>query len=396
MALVLPVPERPSVKARVLALAPYITRAVSQVQDLIFRVPMIERYRVLAAMLALEEFTHQRLAEFSGVKLATVRTVLNRERSWWVEIGQEEVRRRGGRSKILRITPEGSAAIGKELTKIHAAVDPVAVKETPGFAWTEGEDPLLPLLHAEAVLREHFVAAKTPAEREEVLATVTMGLRNAERVLDRLPVAGRRKTDREYRERLRFLWDVTARISAGELAAEQVQDELGTPFEIPEEVTYPGQGGVYVISPRSDTQAIISRARQIEEKIREAASEAGVVVLERSGEITSPLGGTAVFFVHSSKTHKTDHVLRQILATVRERMVVLDLDADESLRNMVLANQGWYLSDAVTLDINALVGTLARFRGASVRFEHGPERFSAAGAVATNYEKHPVAIAEPV
>jgi len=67
---------------------------------------MIQRFKVLGAMLALREFTVADLAHFSGVKLDTVRSVVSRNKSYLESGGRKKSDRPGGRFDMLRVRPD--------------------------------------------------------------------------------------------------------------------------------------------------------------------------------------------------------------------------------------------------------------------------------------------------
>ena len=67
---------------------------------------MLERYRVLGAVLALDEFTVAELARFSGVKETTVRTVLSRNQQFVQQTGRRASKRRGAQPLSYRLRPE--------------------------------------------------------------------------------------------------------------------------------------------------------------------------------------------------------------------------------------------------------------------------------------------------
>jgi hypothetical protein len=83
---------------------------------------MLQRYRTLAAMARLHEFTVAELAEFAGVRPTTVRTVLNREKHRVTTISLDSRTGRGGRYIRYRLNDD-------QLPKISA--DLQALEDTP-------------------------------------------------------------------------------------------------------------------------------------------------------------------------------------------------------------------------------------------------------------------------
>jgi len=84
---------------------------------------MLERGKTLSAMLRFQNrsFTARDLAEASGAKLATVRSVLARERNWLENLGPAEpTGTPGGRWQVYRLTDEARTAISAELEDLRA------------------------------------------------------------------------------------------------------------------------------------------------------------------------------------------------------------------------------------------------------------------------------------
>lgn len=78
----------------------------------------MERYKVLAAMLRLNEFTAADLASFSGVKRNTVHTVLRREAALVEEVGRDETGQRGGQFLRYRVKSERAEQLRSEIEKL--------------------------------------------------------------------------------------------------------------------------------------------------------------------------------------------------------------------------------------------------------------------------------------
>ena len=79
----------------------------------------MERYKVLAAMLRLNEFTAADLASFSGVKRNTVHTVLRREAALLEEVGRDETGQRGGQFLRYRVKSERAEQLRSEIEKLR-------------------------------------------------------------------------------------------------------------------------------------------------------------------------------------------------------------------------------------------------------------------------------------
>jgi hypothetical protein len=139
-----------------------------------------EKFKVLSAMVALDDFTPHELARFSGVKISTVRTVVARNGRFLEDLGQIETGRRGGQPTRSRLTPEGRATIRKELDETYAAItSPAAKNANPirsALNYLLGDSPetrveTAPELSADAPLPLGLVAANDTLKRLESAAT---------------------------------------------------------------------------------------------------------------------------------------------------------------------------------------------------------------------------------
>ena len=109
---------------------------------------MIERYKVLGAMLALGDFTVPELAQYSGVRPQTVRTVVTRERRNLKPLGKEARAGRGGRFKRFQV----------QLAQVEVP------QQSP-----ESEPVPLAILAAEDMLIRRFPEAGEREERKRLL-----------------------------------------------------------------------------------------------------------------------------------------------------------------------------------------------------------------------------------
>ena len=81
---------------------------------------MLERYRTLGAMLALREFTVADLARYSGVKEATVRTILAREGRYVQRHGVVPSSKPGGQPVIYSLRSDAEPQLVEVLRKLEA------------------------------------------------------------------------------------------------------------------------------------------------------------------------------------------------------------------------------------------------------------------------------------
>ncbi|MQS17638.1 Hsp20/alpha crystallin family protein [Streptomyces kaniharaensis] len=135
----------------------------------------LHRYRTLAAMVAMaDRFTVAELAQYSGVKETTVRTILKREQHRVKEIGRDEVRGRGGVSKVYALLPGERDKALQELRALEEAASAGESGSTsPGGVTGEGVPR--PLLVALDVLLFRIPRSSTDDWPELIhLASVSM------------------------------------------------------------------------------------------------------------------------------------------------------------------------------------------------------------------------------
>ena len=110
---------------------------------------MLEGYRVLRSMSELGEFTVDDLAAASGVKPATVRTVLARESSLIERAGTVATGSRGGQPVLYRLAPDARERIAKRLGWLEASAPPMPAEAALPVALLASEQLLLAPLPTE-------------------------------------------------------------------------------------------------------------------------------------------------------------------------------------------------------------------------------------------------------
>uniref|UniRef100_UPI003F491CA1 hypothetical protein n=1 Tax=Actinoplanes sp. CA-084688 TaxID=3239901 RepID=UPI003F491CA1 len=129
---------------------------------------VMQRYRILHAILALREFTVADLARYSGVKDTTVRTVLGRETRFVQREGIRSPGGRGGQPIQYRLRADAEpdlVAILRELESVGASRQPLVEDQ---------EDPvLLSLIAAEDVLLRQVPQAATAADCAKLVELAT-------------------------------------------------------------------------------------------------------------------------------------------------------------------------------------------------------------------------------
>lgn len=150
---------------------------------------MSERYKVLSAILALKEFTVPEVANFSGVKGNTVRTVLAREPNLLDEVGKDHTGSRGGRFTRYRLKEREVEGLTGELSKVYLALQKgvIAGPRVGGKQVSSHYEPPLRVLAAEDALIRRFPLARTSKEKlaliefsDEILVKLQLELTSTE------------------------------------------------------------------------------------------------------------------------------------------------------------------------------------------------------------------------
>jgi len=131
---------------------------------------MLERYRTLGAMLALREFTVADLARYSGVKQATVRTILARDSQYVVRRPVVSTGKSGGQPLTYSLRLEAVQNLVELLRTLEAvgARPPVAGSSESDDGWNGSAVPAS-LVAAEDALLRQLPLVCTLAERNQIL-----------------------------------------------------------------------------------------------------------------------------------------------------------------------------------------------------------------------------------
>jgi hypothetical protein len=146
---------------------------------------MLNRYRILNAILALREFTVADLAHYSGTKENTVRTVLARESRFVERVGTRGQGRRGGQPVQYQLRTDAEhelVGILREVDNFGADLPPL----TPNCS--EADPVMLSLIAAEDVLLRQLPTAG-PEDRAELLNLATADFETVEFLADQGEVA---------------------------------------------------------------------------------------------------------------------------------------------------------------------------------------------------------------
>lgn len=148
---------------------------------------MIERYKVLGAMLTLRQFSVADLAKFSRVKRSTVYTVLNREHRFIEEIDRLETGRRGGRIAVYRIKDDQIEELRADIKRLFGELGVAS-------AQTSDAKPTLkvPLgwLAAADGLKRLYPKAESAQEKRQIVDRAKRGLRSGRADLKALLARG--------------------------------------------------------------------------------------------------------------------------------------------------------------------------------------------------------------
>jgi hypothetical protein len=120
-------------------------------------------YRVLHAMLAVEEFTLQEIAERSGVKITTVRSTKSRLEEYIIPSKgtAPSVPKRGGQTQWFRINSRGRKSLRAKLNRLFASLpgDNLASQPSESVISPSIHEMLIgqPSLYCDIKSREHLV-----------------------------------------------------------------------------------------------------------------------------------------------------------------------------------------------------------------------------------------------
>jgi phosphoglucosamine mutase len=147
---------------------------------------VLERYRTLAAMLALGEFSVQQVAALAHVGQSTVRTVLRRESQYVEKIGSQRTGRRGGQPDRWQLRPGAREAIRVILLELQAA---------GAGSWLDDpstpDSRLGPLLAAEDVLLRQAPGTSDPTERSSLIKLARLQVETAQAIVAQADEADR-------------------------------------------------------------------------------------------------------------------------------------------------------------------------------------------------------------
>jgi len=147
---------------------------------------MKERYKVLGAMTALDEFTAEDIVRKTGVKPNTVQTLIARHKHILEEIGYEGTGRRGGQPKKYRIRPESVDSVYSELEALYQSL-PVRSSPEPSQEAPEPQ-PEIPsgFLAAQETLLLRYPKARNLEEKQRILDLAELDYQSGAFAADRL------------------------------------------------------------------------------------------------------------------------------------------------------------------------------------------------------------------
>lgn len=137
---------------------------------------LIERYRILGAMLALGEFNATEVAALSGIREATIRAALRRERRFVERVGTASLRQPSQQRARWRVRPEAQERLRALLQEMEdAGVGPwLGERSSDPHALPAG------IIAAEDVLLRLAPVAADPAQRAELVKLAEAQVRIAD------------------------------------------------------------------------------------------------------------------------------------------------------------------------------------------------------------------------
>lgn len=168
---------------------------------------MIETYKVLGAMLALDKFTTEELAQYSEVKINTVRTILNREQAYLEEIGRQETGRRGGQCRHWRVKPVLVQQLRQKIENLFGQV-----KMTPldGPETESASAPQVPLslLVAEDILVRRFPEAADAKMKRDLIELAEVNFNTGRSEYENFPVGHNLNTIKAHMRTIEDLFNL--------------------------------------------------------------------------------------------------------------------------------------------------------------------------------------------
>jgi hypothetical protein len=156
----------------------------------------MNKYKVLAAMLNLVEFTVEDLATFSGVKLNTVRVVLARHENLVQHVRTQDTGQRGGQFKLYRVKDE-------QLEQLRLLINNTYTNHIfpPNAEGSDvSKDVPISLRATEDVLKRRFPQEKSLAAKRKLFDLAEIRLESARQEIGLL----QRQLPYERSELLRF------------------------------------------------------------------------------------------------------------------------------------------------------------------------------------------------
>jgi hypothetical protein len=338
---------------------------------------MIEKTKVLAAMIALDEFTTDQLCRFADVKPATAAGVLGRNKALVQELGTVETGRRGGQPIRYRLTDEGRAAAQEQLERAfasfgkgasnplatifaHFARKPVA-NVTPALTLNVSDvsavDPPLGIAVADDTLSRLLPAASSAEERLELLAVAE---REAKSALQDL------HDSRDVLSIREMVGERLERITAARTAIREAGDVAALRDATSPKVLKRMFGGLLrlVAARRQRTPrplrlqiwSVATEAADLRTKIAqtlEQRAEVFVTDVPSDPEQAAQIGDAVILLVDSRETSAVQHFQQALAAckSLLRPLLVLDQDYSPGFRNLVLGSGAAdYRNDAGDLD----------------------------------------------
>lgn len=137
---------------------------------------MLERYKVLGAMLALKRFTVEDLVRFSEVNATTVRTVLKRDEKYLKDLGRRASGQPGGQFTQYELEPRYVRQLRAELEELFREVWAASRMQRRAHA---NVIPLS-LLAVEDALIHRYPTATNRQDRQHILNLAGEGLNSGE------------------------------------------------------------------------------------------------------------------------------------------------------------------------------------------------------------------------
>jgi len=132
----------------------------------------MNKYKVLSAMLNLNEFTAEDLEHYTGLKINTIRVIIGRQEALLEQVGIRDNGGRGGQYKVYRVRPDRVDELRARIHGVYANLLLPTLKD-------EQVSVPLSLRAAEDVLKRRYLEEDSVPKKEKLFTLAQIRLESA-------------------------------------------------------------------------------------------------------------------------------------------------------------------------------------------------------------------------